>query len=234
MQLRLDKYLADMGLGSRTEVKALIRAGLIYVNGWRTRKADVKVNTETDVVEYNHQRIMYAPFEYWMLNKPAGFVSATRDDGSETVVSLVPSARKDLFPVGRLDKDTVGLLLVTNDGQLAHRLLSPGKHVDKRYFARLEKPASEQDIQAFSRGIDIGDDTPTRPAVLEIPCADVPNEVVVTLREGRYHQVKRMFEARENKVVYLKRLSMGALALDPALDEGESRPLTPEELACLS
>ena len=143
MKLRLDKYLADMGLGSRTEVKELVRNGQIYVNGWRLRKADIKVDTETDVVERNHEPIVYAPFEYWMLNKPAGVVSATRDDGSETVVELVEGrARKDLFPVGRLDKDTVGLLLITNDGQLAHRLLAPGKHVDKVYFARLDNDAS--------------------------------------------------------------------------------------------
>lgn len=234
MKLRLDKYLADMGLGSRTEVKELVRNGQIYVNGWRVRKADIKVDTETDVVERNHEPITYAPFEYWMLNKPAGVVSATRDDGSETVVELVEGrARKDLFPVGRLDKDTVGLLLITNDGQLAHKLLAPGKHVDKVYFARLDHDASAEDVQAFADGLDIGDDKLTLPAQLEIPCEDRANEVLVTLHEGRYHQVKRMFEARENKVVYLKRVAMGVLALDPALAEGESRRLTEEELAAL-
>ena len=234
MKLRLDKYLADMGLGSRTEVKQLVRSGQIYVNGWRVRKADIKVDTETDVVERNHEPIIYAPFEYWMLNKPAGVVSATRDDGSETVVELVEGrARKDLFPVGRLDKDTVGLLLITNDGQLAHRLLAPGKHVDKVYFARLDHDVSAEDAQAFADGLDIGDDKLTLPAQLEIPCEEHANEVLVTLHEGRYHQVKRMFEARGNKVVYLKRVSMGALVLDPALAEGESRRLTEEELAAL-
>ena len=234
MKLRLDKYLADMGLGSRTEVKELVRNGQIYVNGWRVRKADIKVDTETDVVERNHEPIIYAPFEYWMLNKPAGVVSATRDDGSETVVDLVEGrARKDLFPVGRLDKDTVGLLLITNDGQLAHKLLAPGKHVDKVYFARLDHDASAEDVQAFAAGLDIGDDKLTLPAQLEIPCEDRANEVLVTLHEGRYHQVKRMFEARGNNVVYLKRVSMGALVLDSALAEGESRRLTEEELATL-
>ena len=169
-----------------------------------------------------------------MLNKPAGVVSATRDDGSETVVDLVEGkSRKDLFPVGRLDKDTVGLLLITNDGQLAHRLLSPAHHVDKVYFARLDHAATEEDVAAFQAGLDIGDEDLTLPAQLEIPNAQQPNEVLVTLREGRYHQVKRMFEARDNEVVYLKRLSMGSLVLDPALAEGESRRLTAEELACL-
>ena len=218
MRLRLDKYLADMGLGSRTEVKQLIRGGLIFVNGQRIRKPEAKVDTDADTVEMNHERIAYVPFEYWMLNKPAGVVSATR---------------KDLFPVGRLDKDTVGLLLVTNDGQLAHRLLTPGKHVDKVYFARLDHDANDEDIQAFAAGLDIGDEAPTLPAVLEIPHVEQANEVLVTLHEGRFHQVKRMFEARGNNVVYLKRISMGALCLDPALAEGESRRLTQQELACL-
>ena len=234
MKLRLDKFLADMGLGSRTEVKELVKQRRIYINGRYANKADIKVDTETDVVEFNHQRIMYALYEYWMLNKPAGVVSATRDDGSETVVDLVEGkSRKDLFPVGRLDKDTVGLLLITNDGQLAHRLLSPAHHVDKVYFARLDHAATEEDVAAFQAGLDIGDEDLTLPAQLEIPNAQQPNEVLVTLREGRYHQVKRMFEARDNEVVYLKRLSMGSLVLDPALAEGESRRLTAEELACL-
>ena len=176
MKLRLDKYLADMGLGSRAEAKELVRNGQIYVNGWRVRKADIKVDTEADVVERNHEPIIYAPFEYWMLNKPAGVVSATRDDGSKTVVELVEGrARKDLFPVGRLDKDTVGLLLITNDGQLAHRLLAPGKHVDKVYFARLDHDASAEDVQAFADGLDIGDDKPTLPAQLEILCEEHAN-----------------------------------------------------------
>lgn len=234
MKLRLDKYLADMGLGSRTEVKALVKQRRIYINGRYANKADIKVDTDTDVVEFNHERIVYAPFEYWMLNKPAGVVSATRDDGSETVVDLVEGKyRKDLFPVGRLDKDTVGLLLITNDGQLAHRLLSPGHHVDKVYFARLDHAACAEDVVAFEAGLNIGDDDLTLPAQLEIPDAEHPNEVLVTLHEGRYHQVKRMWEARGNEVVYLKRLSMGPLTLDPALAEGESRRLTDEELACL-
>lgn len=235
MKLRLDKYLADMGLGSRNDVKALVKQRRIYVNGRYANRADVKVDTETDVVEFNHQRIVYAQYEYWMLNKPAGVVSATRDDGSETVVDLVEGkCRKDLFPVGRLDKDTVGLLLITNDGQLAHRLLSPTHHVDKVYFARLDHAATAEDVAAFQQGLDIGDEDLTLPAQLEIPDPQRPDEVLVTLREGRYHQVKRMWEARDNEVVYLKRLSMGSLTLDPALAEGESRRLTPEELSCLS
>ena len=234
MKLRLDKYLADMGLGSRANVKKLVRAGEIYVNGWRVRTPDTKVDPQVDVVERNHERIEYVTFEYWMLNKPAGVVSATRDDGSETVVDLLRGAhRKDLFPVGRLDKDTVGLLLITNDGQLAHKLLTPGKHVSKVYFARLEHGATVDDIQAFAQGIDIGDSAPTLPAQLEILDPAHANEVHVTLHEGRYHQVKRMFEARGNKVEYLKRIAMGTLVLDPALGEGESRPLTEQELECL-
>ena len=234
MLLRLDKFCADMGLGSRKDVKALVREGRVYVNGWRVKKADIKVDTEKDVVEFNHERIMYAQYEYFMLNKPAGVVSATTDDGHETVVDLVEGkSRKDLFPVGRLDKDTVGLLLITNDGQLAHRLLAPGHHVDKVYFARLDHDATAEDVEAFAQGLDIGDEDMTLPAQLEIPDPAHAYEVLVTLHEGRYHQVKRMFAARDNEVVYLKRISMGALRLDESLAEGESRPLTEEELACL-
>ena len=233
MRIRLDKYIASMGYASRSEVKELARAGRIQVNGTVAKKSDIKLSTDTDEVLLDGAPIVYQEFQYFMLNKPAGVVSARSDAFDKTVVDLIEGFhRADLFPVGRLDKDTVGLLLITNDGQLAHRLLAPNKHVDKQYFVRLELPVDETDAQAFAQGIDIGDDTLTLPAVLRL----VPEDehcAYVTLHEGRFHQVKRMFEARGNSVVYLKRVSMDSLVLDETLQEGQSRPLTTEELALL-
>ena len=169
-----------------------------------------------------------------MLHKPAGCVCATEDRKEKTVLSLVPEEyRKDLFPVGRLDKDTEGLLLLTNDGDLAHRLLAPKKHVDKTYYAKIEGQVTEQDVEAFREGIDIGDDKLTMPAVLEILHSSDISEIQVTIQEGRFHQIKRMFEAVGKKVLYLKRLTMGPLHLDPLLGPGEIRPLTEEEVKAL-
>ena len=233
--IRLDKYLADMGIGTRSEIKKYIRHGVVTVDGETVKRPEMKVNTSSCRITVGGKEVVYHKNEYYMLNKPAGYVSATSDPKEKTVIDLITGQkRKDLFPVGRLDKDTEGLLLITNDGDLAHRLLAPGKHVDKVYFARLDHDASAEDVQAFADGLDIGDDKPTLPAQLAILCEEHANEVLVTLHEGRYHQVKRMFEARGNKVAYLKRVSMGALVLDPALAEGESRRLTEEELAALA
>ena len=169
--------------------------------------------------------------KYYMLNKPAGVVSAVTDTREKTVLDLLTGKkRKDLFPVGRLDKDTEGLLLITNDGELSHRLLSPSKHVDKTYFARIQGRATADDIRAFSEGIDIGDEKPALPAVLKILKTGDTSEVEITIQEGRFHQVKRMFEAVGKKVIYLKRLSMGSVVLDETLPPGGYRELTKEEL----
>lgn len=232
-KIRLDKYLADMGLGTRTEVKKKIRKGQISVNGMVIKEPEYKTDTETDVVLADNQPLSYETMEYYMLNKPQGVVSATEDRKEKTVLDLILSKkRKDLFPVGRLDKDTEGLLLITNDGALAHQLLSPKKHVDKQYFVRLSKPLKKEDAKKLETGVDIGEDTLTMPAKI-VYTGQSEEEVLITIQEGKYHQVKRMFQAVGNQVVFLKRLSMGSLKLDETLKPGEYRLLTQEEIARL-
>lgn len=229
--LRLDKYLADMGVGSRAQVKQQIRKGQVFVNGIAVKNPACKISPSSDEVRVNGTLISYQKFEYYMLHKPSGVVSATQDLKEKTVLDLIPTKkRKDLFPVGRLDKDTEGLLLITNDGALAHQLLSPKKHVEKRYFARIEGCVEDSDITAFSRGLLIGDESPTLPAKLKIIESAPVSLVEIAICEGRFHQIKRMFEAVGKKVLYLKRLSMGSLSLDEALPIGEYRPLTKEEI----
>ena len=229
--LRLDKYLADMGTGTRSQVKQMINKGRVSVNGTKILRPEYKVDPGKDAVEADGSRIGYTDFEYYMLHKPAGYGSATEDRQEKTVLNLITGkSRKDLFPVGRLDKDTEGLLLITNDGELAHRLLSPRRHVDKTYLVHLDLPAEHKDAEAFRRGLDIGDEKPTLPARLEMEQNGDGREVRVTIREGRFHQIKRMFEALGKHVVYLKRLSMGSLYLDGTLPPGAYRPLTKEEL----
>ena len=232
--LRLDKYLADMQVGSRTEVKQMIKKGQVTVDGAKALKPEQKIDIDKTEVVVNGQRIGYAEYEYWMLHKPAGVVSATEDRHDKTVVELLKdSMRKDLFPVGRLDKDTEGLLLITNDGELAHELLSPKKHVDKTYFARIDGLVALEDVKAFAKGLDIGEEKLTMPAELVILRTDEIekiSEIEVTIREGKFHQVKRMLQAVENEVVYLKRLSMGSLVLDEKLGLGEFRCLTNQEI----
>lgn len=228
--MRLDKYLSEMGVGTRSQVKQLIRKGLVSVNGETAKKPETQV-TETDSVCANGAEIAFVRMEYYMLNKPAGCVSATEDKKIPTVLDLIADKKRgDLFPVGRLDRDTEGLLLITNDGALAHRLLSPKRHVDKTYFARIKGEVREEHIGLFGAGLDIGDEKPTLPAVLRILKSGPESEITVTIREGRYHQVKRMFEAIGCEVIYLKRLSMGSLALDESLKPGEYRPLSQMEL----
>lgn len=229
-KLRLDKYLADMGCGTRTEVKKLIRKGKVSVNREIIKNPECKIDTETDEILVDAIPVSYAEFEYYMLNKPQGVVSATEDKRDKTVLDFILSRkRKDLFPVGRLDKDTEGLLLITNDGELAHNLLSPRKHVDKTYFVRLLTPISPEDTEKLENGVDIGEKAMTLPAkVVRLPGED--REVQITIREGKFHQVKRMFQAVGNEVVFLKRLSMGTLKLDETLAPGEYRALTPEEI----
>ena len=229
--IRLDKYLADMSIGTRTEVKKLIRQGKVMIDSVIVKNPDEKIDIKKQTVSVNSTPVIYEAFEYYMLNKPAGVISATSDAKEKTVLDLIDNKkRKDLFPVGRLDKDTEGLLLITNDGELAHRLLSPKKHVDKLYFARVEGVVTEADKEAFSKGLDIGDGEYTKPAKLEIITSDEISEIKLTIQEGKFHQVKRMFEAVGKKVIYLKRLSMGTLQLDENLALGEYRLLSKEEI----
>lgn len=229
-KLRLDKYLADMGVGTRSEVKIAIKRGYIKVNGQVVKAPEVKVDDHDEVL-YHDQKISYVTYEYYMLNKPAGVVSATEDRDCKTVVELIESAsRKDLFPVGRLDKDTEGLLLITNDGELAHRLLSPKKKVGKVYYAKVEGRVTEEDVVAFKNGLKVDEEFTAMPAELTILKSDEISEIELMIMEGKFHQVKRMFEAVGKKVVYLKRLSMGGLVLDANLAIGAYRPLTEEEI----
>lgn len=231
IMIRLDKYLADMGIGTRTEVKKLIRQGKVKVDDYIVKSPEQKIDTSTQKVFCEGQELGYEEYEYYMLNKPAGYVSATTDAKDKTVLDLIiDKKRKDLFPVGRLDKDTEGLLLITNDGELAHRLLAPKKHVDKLYYAKVEGIVTEEDRKAFAEGVDIGEDEVTRPAVLKILKSAEVSEIHLTIQEGKFHQVKRMFEAVGKKVIYLKRISMGTLYLDENLKLGEYRALTEEEL----
>lgn len=231
--LRLDKYLADMGIGTRSEVKGYIRKGRVKINGQVAKQPESKITSE-DKITFDERVISYIVTEYFMLNKPAGVVSASRDKFASTVVDLIEEGmRKDLFPVGRLDKDTEGLLIITNDGDLAHRLLSPKKHVNKLYFARVQGRVTEADIKRFQEGINLDEDFTTLPAELEVISSGEESEVLVTISEGKFHQIKRMFEAVDKEVLYLKRLQMGTLALDESLNPGEYRKLTDEEIQLL-
>ena len=234
--IRLDKFLCDMGLGTRSEVKALIKKKKIILNGEIAKKDNVKLDIETDIVEYEGKRLEYIQFEYYMLNKPAGVVSATKDEEDRTVIDLIDDNIKDLFPVGRLDKDTEGLLLLTNDGALAHNLLSPKKHVDKKYYAHIEGIVESKHIDMFKKGLNINNEYTTKEAKLEMVDTDIEtniSKVYVTITEGKYHQVKRMFKAIGMKVIYLKRISMGRLELDKSLAVGEYRKLSEEEVDLL-
>ena len=230
VMIRLDKFLADMGYGTRSEVKKEITKGNVKINGLSVRKPETKIDTQKDEVMYREQPAAYEKYEYYMLNKPAGVISATTDKKEKTVLDLIgEKQRKDLFPVGRLDKDTEGLLLITNDGELAHRLLSPKKHVDKVYYVRVQGELAEEDIRRLAEGIDIGEEKLTLPARLVIRKSGQFSEAEITIQEGKFHQVKRMFHALGKEVVYLKRLSMGTLVLDGNLKPGEYRKLTKEE-----
>ena len=227
---RLDKLLAGSGLVSRREAKGLVRQGRVTVNGVPPASAEVKCDPEWDEIRLDGQRVSCARFRYLMLNKPAGVLSATRDDSQRTVLDLLPPRLRalELFPVGRLDKDTTGLLLLTNDGDWAHRILAPRSHVPKRYRAELDADLDEADAEAFGNGIMLADGTLCRPALLN---QEGPRSAVVTLYEGRYHQVKRMFAARGKTVTRLHRLSIGPLPLDGTLAPGDFRELTAEEAA---
>lgn len=231
--MRLDKYLAEMGVGTRQEVKKQIRQGKVTVNGTVVKAADTKIDETCDEVTIGGRNSSYVSYEYYMLNKPGGVVSATEDRRDTTVIDLIKDKkRKDLFPVGRLDKDTEGLLLITNDGDLAHRLLAPKKHVDKVYYAKIDGMVTEEDVKRFAEGIDIGaeEEEMTRPAKLDIMKSAEESEIRLTIHEGKFHQVKRMFLAVGKEVTYLKRERMGTLCLDENLKPGEYRLLTEEEI----
>lgn len=233
---RLDKILANLGYGTRKELKKIVRNGIVEVNGVVAKDSAMQVDPEKDKIVINGEEIYYREFIYLMMNKPDGVVSATYDNRDETVVDLLEVEHQvfEPFPVGRLDKDTVGLLLLTNDGELNHRLISPKWKVDKVYFARIDKEVTEADIKAFQKGITLDDGYVCKEAKLEIQSAsEEGSEVLVTIQEGKFHQVKRMFEAVGKKVVYLKRIEFGTLKLDEELEEGEYRELTDEELAIL-
>lgn len=261
--IRIDKYLADAGIGTRSIVKKELKKGYVTVNGEIIQKPEYKIDPSTDTIMYQGEEIRIEQYEYYILHKPAGYVSATKDNTAPTVLSLIPSARKDLSPVGRLDKDTEGLLLITNDGALSHRLLSPRRHVDKTYFAIVRGIVDHTDVDAFAKGLVIGDEDlnvampatltfyPYEEALVRQPALSdyqkrINNSQIqsliaqkelsyieVTLHEGKFHQVKRMFQAVGKEVLYLKRIQFGSLQLPEDLAAGESRPLSAEELALL-
>lgn len=234
MAIRLDKFLTELGVGTRSEVKKYIKAGLVTVNGVPAGKPETKIAEETDEVCYRNQKLCYAKFEYYLFYKPAGCVSATQDNLHETVMDyLTDAVRQDLFPVGRLDIDTEGLLLITNDGALAHELLSPVKHVDKTYYALINGRVTDDDVNRFEKGVDIGEDKLTKPARLTVLEQGDISKIELTITEGKFHQVKRMFEAVGKEVAYLKRIAMGPLRLTEDLQPGEYRSLTEEEIAAL-
>ena len=229
--IRLDKYLADLRIGSRKEVKDHIKKGKVKVNNQVIKSPAHKVKTDTDKVYFEQKELNYREYVYFMLNKPRGVVSATKDNFDETVIDLIDKAyQKDIFPVGRLDKDTEGLLLITDDGDLAHKLLSPNNKVPKTYYALVEGRVTEQERLQFNQGIRISDEFIALPAHLDILKSGERSEVYLTIYEGKFHQVKRMFKALDMEVSYLKRVSMGNLVLDESLELGEYRLLTDEEL----
>lgn len=242
MKLRIDKMLANIGLGSRKQIKADAKNGYVKINDIVVKDSSKIINTDKDEVKYKEKIVKYVQYIYLMMNKPAGVVSATEDNYDKTVIDLLEDRDKfyEPFPVGRLDKDTEGLLLITNDGQLAHNLLSPKKHVQKVYYAEIDVELTKEDVKAFEEGVAFLDDGyKTMPAKLDIILStseESPsyiNKCYVTIKEGKFHQVKRMFQAVGKEVMYLKRISMGPIKLDETLQLGEYRHLTENEVKCL-
>ena len=233
---RLDKVISNLGYGSRKEIKQLARKGLIEVDGEIIKDSGYSVDPEKSIIKVNGEEIFYRKYIYLMMNKPAGVVSATFDNRDETVIDLLEIDHQafEPFPVGRLDKDTVGLLFLTNDGELNHRLISPKWHVDKVYYAKIDKAVGENDIKAFKAGIKLDDGYFCKEGKLEIiNSSEEGSEVLVTIQEGKFHQVKRMFQALGKEVIYLKRIKFGGISLDEDLEEGEYRELTEKELELL-
>lgn len=234
--MRLDKLLGHMGFGSRSEIKNYVKYGWVEVDGEHVKSASIHVDPQTQTVLFKGEMVVYKEFIYYMMNKPQGVISATEDKREKTVIDVLSDADRasQVAPVGRLDKDTEGLLILTNHGELAHGLLSPKRHVPKTYYAIVDGPVSEDEIRIFKNGITLEDGYLTQPADLEIISSGADrSETRLTIFEGKFHQVKRMFEARRRQVVFLKRLSMGPLELDSELKPGEYRELTQTETALL-
>ena len=232
--MRLDKFLVACAVGSRTEVKNYLKAGRVMVNGKKEKSAKLQINEETDEICFDGQKLEYEEFVYYMMNKPQGVISATEDPKHKTVLDLLDdlARSKEVFPVGRLDIDTHGLLLLTNDGNLAHALLSPKRHVNKTYLAQVDGIMTQEDVEKFAQGIPLKDFT-CQPAKLELVSVDTEKEeslVRVIIAEGKFHQVKRMVAYCGKEVVDLQRLTMGTLTLDEDLKRGEWRRLSQEEL----
>lgn len=232
--IRLDKFLSEMSGWTRSEVKKIVRTGSVTVDGNEVKKPETKIDEKLAIVRVDGRQIKYNKYEYYMLNKPKGFVSATTDREHKTVVDIISSSKKkDLFPVGRLDIDTEGLLLITNDGELAHRLLSPKNHVEKTYYVEVSGILDDVDVDAVEEGLDIGEEKKTIPAKMEILKTDIQNNIsscYLTIHEGKFHQVKRMMKKLGKTVTYLKRVSMGSLILDSKLKKGNYRKLTEQEI----
>lgn len=237
--MRLDKFLAEVGLGSRSQVKVLLKKGRITVDGHVQKDGSSKIDENQASVAYDGQVLQYQDFYYYLLNKPQGVVSATQDNLFKTVVQLLSESdyRSDIFPVGRLDKDTEGLLILTNDGALGHELTQPKKHVEKAYFAKIDGKVTDETIEVFAKGLTFKNGEQARPGELilkKIDSSDTrsgwQSEIEVVIHEGKFHQVKRMFEAVDMRVLYLQRIRMGSLKLDPKLALGDYRELTDEEI----
>lgn len=229
--MRLDKFLGNHGFGTRKEVKLLVKRGAVKVNDVLVKKADIKLVPDKDTVTVYDEEVTYEPFVYIMLNKPAGYISSTKDYKDETVLELIDGFdHYDLHPVGRLDKDTEGLLILTNDGQFSHNVLSPKKHVDKTYYARVEGYVTDETVALFKAGVTLDDGYKAMPADLQIVSAGDISEIELIIQEGKFHQVKRMFKAVGMTVIYLKRIQMGGLPLDESLKLGAYRKLTLEEI----
>jgi len=226
MLLRLDKFLSNSGLGTRSEIKKYIKYGNVKVNGEVVKSSSKKVNDEKDIIELFGKKVEYKKYIYLIMNKPSGIISSTEDKKHKTVIDILDKYHKNFkpFPVGRLDIDTEGLLILTNDGEFAHNMLSPKKHVDKLYYAIIDGIVDNEDIEKFRRGININDEYTTKKAILEIKNINKDeniSEVLVTIREGKFHQIKRMFKSLGKEVKYLKRLKMGEFTLPNDLSLGE-------------
>ncbi len=233
--MRVDKFLCGAGVGTRSEIKKYIKSGFVTVEGRERIRPEDHIDPACDRIFFKGTHIIYKENVYIMMNKPKGYISATFDKKLPTVISLLPEEylHFEPFPAGRLDIDTEGLLVLTNDGQLAHNILSPKKHIPKTYFAKISGKVTAEDAEAFAKGVDIGEKNLTKPADLEILSSREISEIKLTITEGKFHQVKRMFEAVSKEVVYLKRIKMNGLPLDETLKTGESRELTEDELKLL-
>lgn len=229
--MRIDKLLANMGYGTRKDVKKLLKAGVVTVDGQIVKDGATHVKPEEQTIFVHHEQVIYKPYIYLMLNKPKGVISATEDDVYQTVIDLLDEEyqKYEPFPVGRLDKDTTGFLLITNDGQFNHELMSPKKHVPKTYYAKVKGIVTEEDVAKFQEGVTLDDGYVTKPAQLVILKSDDISEIELTITEGKFHQVKRMFQAVGKKVIELKRIQIGGLPLDESLKEGEYRELIEDD-----